>query len=348
MKTLNQFPNRQNLIVLKKIIFSCIEHLIMLSLIFSISCKETYDIPTLNTVDVTLVTQNSASCGVIIVSDGGTAIKTNGVCWSTGENPNIANKRTIDLTGVSSFTSNLTKLSPGTTYFVRAYATNSEGIGYGNVLSFTTLKDLVFGSLTDVEGNVYKTIQIGNQVWLAENLQATLFNDSTPIPNVNGTSEWLSLKSPAYCWYAYNPSSKKTLGALYNWYAVNTGKLCPTGWHVPTDTDWHILSLFLDPSSVLGTTESYIAGGKMKVPNTSFWILENAGATNESGFSALGCGSIDGSGVPSYLGVLGSWWSATEADSGSGWGRSLNYEYPVLNRSGYLKEYGCSLRCIKN
>ena len=131
---------------------------------------------------------------------------------------------------------------------------------------------------TDIDGNVYHTVTIGTQIWMVENLKTTRYNDGSPIPFVTDSSSWSNLTTPGYCWYNNDTTNKNTYGALYNWFAVNTGKLAPTGWHVPTDDEWTTLTTYLGGES--------IAGGKLKETGTTHWRTPNAGATNEIGFTA--------------------------------------------------------------
>jgi len=326
---------------------------VLLSLILLVSClKNSVDVPIVTTVNITIITQTTASGGGTISSDGGSEITSKGICWSTNHNPSEADSKTADGTGTSSFKSSLTGLTSNTTYYVRAYATNCDGTGYGDELSFTTLKDLVFGSVNDVEGNTYKTIQIGTQLWLAENLKTTEYNDGTAIINITDYNQWNALTSPAYCYYQNVILFKDTFGALYNWYSVNTSKLCPAGWHIPTDNEWHSLILYLDPSATNNSNESYTAGAKLKVPGNKYWIFYNSDATNESGFSALGAGlrNLESVSVGNdfFAGFLGAWWTSTENDGSYAWGRGMNSQYARVDRSTYLKWFGLSVRCIKD
>jgi uncharacterized protein (TIGR02145 family) len=145
-------------------------------------------------------------------------------------------------------------------------------------------------TVKDIDGNVYKTITIGTQVWMAENLRTTKLDDGKIVPLVTDDKIWAGLNTPAYCWYTNNaPENKNKYGALYNWYTVSTNKLCPRGWHVPTDAEWKTLITNLGGESV--------AGGKLKEKGTSHWQSPNAGATNETGFTALPSGERKQSGV---------------------------------------------------
>lgn len=191
----------------------------------------------------------------------------------------------------------------------------------------TELKEKV----SDSDGNVYKTIKIGNQIWMAENLRTTKYNDGNSIPKVTDILSWHNLSSPAFSPYNYENSS----GVFYNWYAVSTGKLCPVGWHVPSDDEWTTLENYLG-----GNT---IAGGKLKVTGTTNWRSPNTAATNESGFTALPAGPI-GSQI---LGYDGFWWSSTMGD-GAALYRGLNYSTGSISRSSIQMRAGFCVRCLKD
>ncbi len=196
-------------------------------------------------------------------------------------------------------------------------------------------------TVTDVEGNVYKTVKIGNQTWMAENLKTTKYNDGQEIPQVIGNSEWGSLTTPAYCWLKNDPSNKDTYGALYNWYVVETGKLAPKGWHVPTEEDWSKLSNYLGGDSV--------AGGKMKDGSTSHWFSPNLGASNESGFTAIPSSTRNYDGLIFYrLGDGAYFWSSTEYDDSTAWVRSMLCDSTALKSFNAYKSYGRSVRCVKD
>ncbi len=196
------------------------------------------------------------------------------------------------------------------------------------------------GTFTDRrDGETYKWVRIGNQVWMAENLKTAKYSDGTSIPNVTDNGAWVGLTSGAYCWYNNDINNRNTYGPLYNWHAVNTGKLCPTGWHVPTDAEWTALSSFLGGESV--------AGGKMK--SVTGWNSPNRGATNSSGFSALPGGyRFNNNGTFNNVGNYGNWWSSSENGSSSAWYGSLYYDYANLYRYGNNKRFGFSVRCVRD
>lgn len=306
------------------------------------SCKKP-TVPTVTTASVTEITESTAKSGGEVTNDGGEDIIARGVCWGPSENPTTADNKTSNGTGLGSFTSELTELTHDTKYYVRAFASNSKGVSYGDNVSFTTEQ---IKNVTDKDGNVYNTVYIGDQVWMKENLKTTKYNDNTPIPNVTGALEWSQLTTGAYCWYSNKESNKEVYGGLYNWYAVNTGKLCPTGWHVPSDEEWHELATFLDPGAVMGFTESTSAGGKLKETGTTHWTSPNTDATNTTNFNALPGGYRNFDGVFNGVNGNANFRTSTVFDAGFSWYRYLNYQSGGLYRTTGNKEGGFSVRCI--
>ena len=211
------------------------------------------------------------------------------------------------------------------------------------------------GSVTDVELNVYKTIKIGNQWWMVDNLKVKKYRNGLNI-NMIGQQDslsWVSTNSGAFCLYTENPNAP---GLLYNWYAIHdTNKLAPEGWHIPSDEEWKELELYLGLSqdearktSWRGTHE----GEKLKMTGQETWSgYQNIWATNESGFSAEagGCRLFDGRwSTPSGFGYTGFWWTSTEYMSEHAWYRHLDYKNAGIFRSHVIKTYGFSVRCIKD
>jgi len=194
-------------------------------------------------------------------------------------------------------------------------------------------------TVTDIDGNVYHTVTIGTQTWMVENLKTTKYYDGTSIPNVTDAT-WTGLTTPAYCCYNNANSNKATYGALYNWYAINTGKLCPLGWHVPTNTEWITLATYLGGESV--------AGGKLKEKGTTHWKNPNTGADNTSGFTALPAGYIGANGLFLYLGDYGYWWSSSESGGTFAWGNGIKFDGIAVDRNTGNKLVGFSVRCIKS
>jgi len=303
--------------------------------------------PTLTTTVVTSITETSAVSGGNITDDGGGDITARGVCWSASPDPYFHSEGiTTDGSGADLFVSYLSGLDPGTTYYIKAYAVNSIDIAYGNQESFST-PDLINGSVSDIDGNIYKIIQIGTQTWMAENLKTTRYNDGSNIPNVTGDGEWMDLTTGAYCWYNNQETTyKNTYGALYNWYSVNTGKLCPTGWHVPSKDEWTILATYL------GGVE--LAGGKLKESGTTHWQSPNTGATNTTRFTALPGGvrdvSSDFGGFFLRFGSNGFWWSSNpgiEPTDHSLWLDSNSSKFSFVPWWIYYNS-GLSVRCLKD
>jgi uncharacterized protein (TIGR02145 family) len=196
-----------------------------------------------------------------------------------------------------------------------------------------------YGNMTDQEGNIYKTIQVGSQTWMAENLKTATLTDGTPIPVIREAEPWNTVQGFACCWQDNNPAFRTTYGILYNWHTINTGKLCPAGWHVPSDAEWSTLTDFLGGDNT--------AGGKLKEAGFKHWNSPNAGATNESGFRALPGGeSLSGSGIMFHnLHVSGSWWTTTYNKE---WAvsRTMSDDSDGVRRSFCAKQYGLSVRCV--
>ena len=307
---------------------------------------DTTHVPCLVTTAVTNVTKTSASSGGSIVSDGGAPVLSRGVCWSAGGTPTTDGARTVDGAGAGSFASELTSLQADTWYDVRSYATNRVGTGYGNTVAFKTLLP-DSGTVTDAEGHVYKTIRIGDRLWMAENLRATKYSNGDPIPNVTDNAAWAALDTPAYCWYQNNSEVYGTVyGALYNWYAVDSlsngnRSICPVGWHIPAEAEWTALT------SALGELD--VAGGQMKEAGTTHWSPPNTGATNSSGFTALP-GGFRGytNGAFNQVRNFGHWWSRTSADAALAWGEGLFYLEAAADHSTSNKKLGFSIRCVKD
>jgi uncharacterized protein (TIGR02145 family) len=314
-------------------------------------------VPVLSTISVSAITVESALSGGEITDDVNDVVTESGICWSPNADPTTGDFKIINKNGDRTFVTYMDGLKPSTKYYVRAYATNGAGTGYGDELSFTTLTvspiifnpDLTYGSVLDVDGNIYKTIQIGTQLWMAENLKTTRLNEGTLIPNVTDNTEWSNLTTAGYSWHNNDAESyKDTYGALYNWHAVATGDLCPAGWHVPIGAEWSTLITYLGGEGV--------AGDKLTETGIKHWLSYVTGATNESGFTGLPGGRRylnESDLVPvsifSWLQFTGSWWSATEdgvlnARMVNLWWDDIFYIF----QSAMNKIDGMSVRCVKN
>ena len=198
----------------------------------------------------------------------------------------------------------------------------------------------------------YDLVDINGQCWFAENLATANYNDGSPIPNVTGFSAWGALSTPAYCWYNNNISYKPVYGGLYNYFAVETGNLCPTGWHVASDCDWMYLENSLGLSPVDQSTSGWRGaalplGGKLK---NNAWTSPNLGASNSSGFSALPGGFRMGTSSGTFSGIVnyGFWWTSSNNNTTTAWHRGMGYNELGLDRDILIKKYGASVRCIKD
>jgi uncharacterized protein (TIGR02145 family) len=480
-------------------------------------------IPSLTTTPVTDISLNTAICGAKIISDGGSEIFEHGICWSTKPDPTITSSKTSEFYVPGKY--RLTGLQVATTYYVRAYATNSSGTGYGTEVSFktsgntpiaTTLdasnistkgavlkamvnpnqfstqitfeygktaeygqskvvsqspvtgtkeklvsseitgletgityhfrvkavnsigttygKDMTFVSLkvpvlsnfnpiqknyndtafiiippsststgtftysssnpkvaiiksnkvriigpgtsvitatqapsgnftsgtitttltmnlTDIDGNVYKTISIGGQAWMKENFKATRYSDGTPIPNEPDNKKWGTMTTGAYCWYNNDQAnSNNPNGALYNWYAVtSTHKLCPAGWHVASDEDWKKmeLSLGMTGKQAEGTLKRS-PGKAAQIKDTSGWIKDGKG-TNATDFSAIAAGFRSSTtGLFTNLGFDACWWTSTEDKADMAWLRNMYFSLNDIYRISDNKSHGFSVRCVRD
>jgi uncharacterized protein (TIGR02145 family) len=205
----------------------------------------------------------------------------------------------------------------------------------------STTSQIPYGTVSDYEGNAYKTVPIGTQTWMAENLRSIKLNDGMQIVLVTDNNSWSNLTAPAYCYYGNDSTSYKyKYGALYNWYTVDTKKLCPTGWHVPTVSDWTILKTYLGTDS--------LAGGKLKDASSNNWNLPNLYATNSTKFTAWPGGYRFYNGSYNNSGYSGNWWSSTAKSAAASWYFYLIYSDGKLGQNSYDNTYGFSVRCIKD
>ena len=300
--------------------------------------------PVLITASVSNISSTSANCGGSVTSDGGAAVTSRGVCWSTAQNPTISDSKTSDGNGTGSFTSSLQSLTPSTPYYVRAYATNSKGTSYGDVATFTTTA-IEPGTVVDIDGNVYHKVTIGTQVWLVENLKVTHYRNGDPI-TLGGPKDLMNKTEGEGMYYNYGNSDSiaKIYGRLYNFYAGTDSRICaPLGFRVASDSDWSVMANYLGNDS--------LTGGKLKEIGTVHWLNPNLYATNETGFTALPGGFYNGLlGTFGFIGISTSFWTSTSTGTYYADGRSL------FNNSGYIlgahegdgrKVHGWSIRCVQ-
>lgn len=292
--------------------------------------------PTVSILPATNITTNSAALnGTVNPNNQSTT-----VVFEYGTSTNYGNNQTASQNPVAgtantNVNANISGLIAGIIYHYRIRATNSTGTTYSSDATFTY-------TIADVEGSVYKTVTIGTQIWMAENLKTERYNNGDLIPNITGDSQWNATTTGAYCYLDNNENTYRNLyGVLYNWFAVNDSKrLCPTGWHVPTNTDWTTLGNYLGGFSQ--------AGGSLKESGTLHWIAPNVGATNVSGFTALPGGFRQYRGNFGGHNDTGNFWSSS--DDG---GVSTSYWQVAsvdagLHQFGNPKQEGYAVRCIKD
>lgn len=404
-----------------------------------ISFSTENEIPTVYTTTVSGITGYSATVGGNVSVDGGSEVTERGIYWGTSTSPQTSGTQFIIGSGTGIYSDSLGNLDPATEYYVVAYATNSLGTAYGDEKTFTTLgevptvsileyldltstgvtlqglvsandlstvvtfeygttdaygsyvtadnspvtenDDTVTGTITgltpetvyhyritavndlgtvstedstfttvitgitgtvdDIDGNTYQTIGIGYQEWMTENLKTTKYNNGSDIPLIENDSAWEATSSAGFCWYNNDSSSYKDVyGGLYNWEAVNTGNLCPTGWHVPTNDE---LTELVD---YLGSANE--AGGLLKETGTSHWKSPNTGATDQYSFTALPGGKRDDLGSFSFMTIDGNWWTSTSYSALYANYIYMLYDYPNSFQAYIKKKYGLSVRCVKD
>jgi uncharacterized protein (TIGR02145 family) len=302
-----------------------------------------YVAPTLETATISSITTTSAVSGGNITANGGATVTARGVCWSTSANPTVTlSTKTVDGAGNGTFTSSITGLTANTTYYVRAYATNSLGTSYGTQVSFTT-SNYSFVNLPSVT--------IGTQIWTTKNLDVAKYRNGDPIPQVTDATQWANLTTGAWCWYNNDSATyAATYGRLYNWYAVNDPRgIAPQGWHVPTNRESDLMTIYLDPT--VDTTTIGLSGTNIgrQLKNTTGWNSGGNG-TNSSGFAFLPGGARYNNGAFFSVGDFGYWWSASEFDTTFVWYRGLynDINNSLVNRYYCNKVFGFSIRLVRD
>jgi uncharacterized protein (TIGR02145 family) len=296
------------------------------------SFTTTSTLATVTTASISSITENSASGGGNVTDEGGSPVTTRGVCWSTSANPTTDDNTTSDGSGAGAFVSSLSGLATSTEYFVRAYAINSAGTSYGDELSFITLNET--GTLVDArDGQIYNTVRIGSQWWMAENLN--FYTDTCSWYYDDDSATYASIYGRLYTWdtlMAGTASSSSNPSDVQG--------VCPSGWHIPSDAEWTQLI-----DELGGLT---VAGGKMKEEGTANWNSPNSGATNESGFTGLPAGERTDAGVYQYEGNQAIYWSSTQQNPSEARIRRLYHDSSQANEDHFDKDYGLSVRCVKD
>ena len=281
-------------------------------------------LPAITSAMPTSIASTTVQCNGEVTSDGG-APTTRGACWGTSPDPTVANSTMENGVGAGVFSVTITGLTPNTIYYTRVYATNSVGTVYGSTKMIRTMNSTV----TDIDGNVYPTVMIGTQEWMAENLRVTHYRNGDAIPNITDNTQWLNTTTQgAWCSYDNDPTNKSTYGLLYNYYTTEDSRgVCPIGWHMPSDAEWTTLFSYLGGTAV--------AGYKMKKVGVGI-------GDNSSGFTALMGGYRHYLGYFQNLEGCGYCWIANSNTVIIG-----NIEERVM--VNYLgKNCGFSIRCIKD
>ena len=327
-------------------------NLIVIALFFS--CKKN-KLASVETTVVTKITCTTFTGGGNVTDDNGKIIISKGLCWSVYPDPIAVGLCTNEGSGSGYFQSTAKSLMPGTTYYVRAYVTSEAGTNYGNTLEVTTMTNevqfnsqLTYGTLTDIDGNIYRTIVIGSQTWMAENLKVGHYRNGDSIPNITNDNSWLSLTSGACCLQTNPPPSTIYNGTYYNWYAVNDSRgLAPVGWHIPSTNEWIALA------NSLGGLD--FAGSKLMEESDRHWVyLRQATCfgTNQSGYTALPTGYRSNAGGFAVANIA-FWWSTDWVDIYNAYKVEISpswYEDRIpLRVSLYSnKNLGCNIRCVKD
>lgn len=319
-------------------------------------CKKDENPPLIITDEAKNIGSTTAFSGGTIAWEDASSITGRGICWGTNPNPTIEDNKIAHGKGPGKFEISLVGLLPNTSYYIRTYVIKNGRVIYGNLVSFKT-RDVVM----DIDGNIYQTITIGNQVWMAENLRTTRFANGDPIETTTpATLDIMNFPDPVYQW-AYNglESNAAKYGRLYTWYVIMDSRgLCPAGWHIPSDAEWTELENYLSSNNY--NYDGSNSGNNMALALTSnmdWKYSEYPGSPgnasygdfrNKSGFSALPGGYRNNEGRFVNLGTSGCWWSKSEASPYNAYYRYLLSNLPDLSRSSYYEFCGISVRCIKD
>ena len=255
---------------------------------------------------------------------------------------------------ISGSGSTVTYTAPSTDGIYTITSTVNDGTGGedSKTVNIVVVISWITGTVTDIDSNVYQTIIIGDQEWMAEDLKVTHYRNGDAIPYLTSNNDWINTSSGAYCVYDNNEANVSIYGRLYNWYAVDDSRnIPPEGWHVPTDYEWKVLETYLgmnqsiaDSTGFRGTDE----GGKLKETGTEHWNSPNTGATNSSSFTALPGGYRNYNGNYSNMYYYDSFWSSTEYNNNYAWGRTLGYGESNVSRFRTIKRDGYSIRCVRD
>jgi uncharacterized protein (TIGR02145 family) len=316
----------------------------MIISLLSGSCKKESNIvlPVVKTYAPLFISSSVATVGFVVESDGGSKILDCGIYIGLTASPETTGTRLSVASDTGTFVFQVNGLIAGSQFYMKAFAKNSKGDGLSDQVTFTAP-----AKITDYDNNSYETVTILNQMWMAENLKATHFQNGDPLGTTTVSTFDISGEStPKYQWaYGGDETNTPVYGKLYTYYAItDSRKVCPSGWHVPTDSEWMTLE-----NALGGYT---IAGSSLKEAGNTHWISPyNADATNISCYKALPGGfrnSASGANSFSSIGNYGYWWSSTEVDPSNAWVRTLYVQSTQLSRNSFSKKGGASVRCLKD
>ena len=324
----------------------------------SVRCVKN-NLPIITTRVAIFIENTNAISGGEITNEGNSAVTERGICYSTIQNPTIADKKTSDGSGIGLYASNLTDLLPSTKYFVRAYATCSKGTFYGNEVNFTTKQADANETITDIDGNVYHLVEIGTQKWMVENLKTTRYRNGDEIgTTIPADKDISSEATPKYQW-AYNGDENNVskFGRLYTWHTISDSRnIAPEGWHVASDAEWTVLYNYqkangfnFDGTPTNGSIAKSLAAKTDWVTSIAINAIGNdLTKNNSSGFTAMPGGSRWVGGIFMDIGETGIWWSSTKKDINDALVRSLGSHNQTLLLGAAYNSSGLSVRCIKD
>lgn len=298
------------------------------------SCNKEEDLlaPEMGETKIMYITDNTATLKAELIDEGDENVSDNGVCWSTSPEPTIDDNSVEASDYEDFFTAELEELTEDTEYYARGYATSDAGTSYGQEITFSTTSPV-----QDIDGNEYPTVQIGDQIWMAENLKTTTFNDGSSIPNVTDGDTWSELTSAAYCWWENDTEEANDhWGAMYNYYTVAAGNLAPDGWHVPTEDEWDVLKDFIDGD-----------GDKLKHTGSTTFGDNNQTSFNAymAGYRHSTAGSFYSRGDETYFWIAGEEPSSTTTVT---YAVFLKEESKSIEHDANYMSRGFSVRCIKD
>ena len=319
------------------------------SSIFSFSVIPDTNLPFVVSDPNPIISGNSVSLGGNIVYSGTSSLQQAGFFLSKLPDPEKTGRRFLSNSTSGKYFLRIDKLDANTHYYECAFATNQNGTSYGDVREFSTTGNLQTDSVTDITGNRYSTIQIGGQLWMGENLNTTKLNDGSPLTFVTDNSLWINYNGLAACFLNNDTANSRRFGTIYNGIVVETRKICPVGWHVPSDKEW------MDFERYLGMNEQELEKIDMRGTYQGLILKSTTGwAENKNGFNSLGYNGIP-AGMRLYNGtfyeegLVGQWWSSTKTENFDYmWTRSLMFNGTGISRRLISVYNGCSIRCIKD